>query len=79
MNRLNEIKQRLSSITNIKGNGWCVDDEYTDTIRDSYDYELIGQCVYNENNARFIANAPSDVMWLIETLEELDAQFKIRQ
>ncbi|NRG33929.1 hypothetical protein [Niallia circulans] len=72
--QLNAIKERAEKATNVNNSGWYVDEDYSDTIRDAWDCELIAQVVRGkENDAEFIAHAREDIPALLQTVEALSA------
>ena len=68
---LNAIRKRAEAAT--KGNTpeWYVDEDYPDTVRDSWSGELIAQSIPTLADAEFIASARTDVVELIAEVERL--------
>jgi hypothetical protein len=70
--QLNAIKERAEKATNVNNSGWYVDEDYSDTIRDAWDCELIAQVARGkDNDAEFIAQARTDIPALIAEVERL--------
>lgn len=78
MSRIDEIKGRLSKI---QGAPWEMSEYSTDYYYQGYgintvDGNDIANCIENEDDAKFISDAPTDVQYLLDKLEQTELVLK---
>lgn len=71
---LEAIRKRAEAATGGKTPEWYVDEEYPDTVRDSWSGDLIAQGIPTQADAEFIVYAREDIPKLLEYIDELKAE-----
>jgi hypothetical protein len=70
MSKLEEIKARLSKVESLP---WVRSEKYShDYYYEGYSIGTVADCIQHEGNANLIANAPSDIRYLLHILELLE-------